>query len=152
MLLKSMLKLYLDTSVYCGYFDEEFEEITQTFFQRIFENEFKIITSNLTDQEMMNAPKRVIELYNSIQNPLIINVDNDKKVIDLAEKYIENKVVGLTSLTDCGHIAAASINNADILVSWNFKHIVNVVRIVGYNNINKMEGYKNLEIRSPREI
>jgi len=147
-----MLKLYLDTSVYCGYFDEEFEEITQTFFQRIFENEFKIITSNLTDQEMMNAPKRVIELYNSIQNPLIINVDNDKKVIDLAEKYIENKVVGLTSLTDCGHIAAASINNADILVSWNFKHIVNVVRIVGYNNINKMEGYKNLEIRSPREI
>lgn len=147
-----MLKLYLDTSVYGGYFDEEFEETTKPLFQRILDNEFQIVTSNITKSEIENAPANVLELYNSIQNSIRIDINNDERVIRLAEKYIEEGVVGLTSLADCTHIAAATIYNADILVSWNFKHIVNFVRIVGYNNVNEMEGYKKLEIRSPREI
>lgn len=147
-----MLKLYLDTSVYGGYFDEEFEEATKPLFQRILDNEFQVVTSNITESEIENAPPNVLELYNSIQNSIRIDINNDERVISLAEKYIEEGVVGLTSLADCTHIAAATIYNADILVSWNFKHIVNFIRIVGYNNVNEMEGYKKLEIRSPREI
>jgi hypothetical protein len=61
-------------------------------------------------------------------------------------------VVGLTSYADCLHIALATINRADFLVSWNFKHIVNVKRIRGYNAINIKKGYKQLEIRSHREF
>ena len=70
----------------------------------------------------------------------------------MATKYIAEKVVGQTSYADCLHIAIATINRADFLVSWNFKHIVNVQRISGYNSINIKNGYKQLEIRSPREF
>jgi len=50
------------------------------------------------------------------------------------------------------YIALATINHADFLISWNFKHIVNVQRIQGYNAINIKNGYKQLEIRSPRDF
>ena len=70
----------------------------------------------------------------------------------MASLYIKENVVGLTSISDCIHIALATINNADVLVSWNFKHIVNVSRIRGYNSVNYKLGHKILEIRTPREI
>ena len=76
---------------------------------------------------------------------------NDE-ILALASKYIEEKVVGQTSFDDCIHIATATINKVDILVSWNFKHIVNVYRIRGYNSINIRSNYHPLEIRSPKEI
>jgi hypothetical protein len=74
------------------------------------------------------------------------------KAFALADQYVIENVVGKSSIEDCRHIALATLNNADILVSWNFKHIVNVNRIRGYNSINYRLGHKILEIRTPREI
>jgi hypothetical protein len=71
---------------------------------------------------------------------------------ELADQYVKENVVGKTSIEDCRHIAIATLNNADILASWNFKHIVNVIRIRGYNSVNYKFGHKILEIRTPREI
>lgn len=71
---------------------------------------------------------------------------------ELADKYIEAKVVGKTSRADCQHIAIATISRADVLVSWNFKHIVNLERIRGYNGINYQFGHNMIEIRTPKEI
>ena len=70
----------------------------------------------------------------------------------LANCYISEKVVGQTSFDDCHHIAIATILKVDILVSWNFKHIVNVFRIRGYNSVNLKLGYSQIEIRSPKDI
>ena len=70
----------------------------------------------------------------------------------MADTYISEKVVGKTSLEDCRHIALATIYKVDVVASWNFKHIVNIERIRGYNSINIKNGYKQLEIRSPREF
>ena len=70
----------------------------------------------------------------------------------LADKYIEAKVVGKTSKADCQHIAMATLNKADILISWSFKHIVNLDRIRGYNEINYQNGYNMIEIRTLKEI
>ncbi|MGK7393522.1 MAG: hypothetical protein ACNS62_03080 [Candidatus Cyclobacteriaceae bacterium M3_2C_046] len=70
----------------------------------------------------------------------------------LAKEYIQEKVVGETSFDDCVHIATATINKVDYLVSWNFRHIVNVFRIRGYNSVNIKNGYIQLDIRSPKEI
>ena len=70
----------------------------------------------------------------------------------MATEYITEKVVGQTSFADCLHIALATINQADLLVSWNFKYIVNIERIRGYNSINIKNEYKQLEIRSPRDL
>ncbi len=76
---------------------------------------------------------------------------NDE-VLELAKEYIRENVVGETSYEHCIHIALATVNEIDILVSWNFKHIVNIHRIRGYNAINIRNGYSNLEIRSPKDI
>jgi hypothetical protein len=72
--------------------------------------------------------------------------------MDLADKYISEKVVGRTSLEDCRHIALATVNRVDALASWNFKHIVNLSRIKGYNSVNLKMGYPTLEIRTPQEL
>jgi hypothetical protein len=71
---------------------------------------------------------------------------------ELAMAYLNEGVVGKSSFADCLHIALASIHRADLLVSWNFKHIVNVQRIRGYNAVNYKLGYPILDIRSPREV
>ena len=101
---------------------------------------------------MENAPNYVKELVKSLKVNDTQYIDLSEAAIDLANEYISEKVVGLTSYADCLHIALATINRADYLVSWNFKHIVNIQRIIGYNTINIKIGYKKLEIRSPREF
>lgn len=75
-----------------------------------------------------------------------------QEAIELANTYIAEKVVGKTSLEDCRHIALATISKVDVLASWNFKHIVNLERIKGYNSVNLRNGYQMLEIRSPKDL
>ncbi|HEY0017021.1 MAG TPA: hypothetical protein VGC13_11905 [Longimicrobium sp.] len=72
--------------------------------------------------------------------------------MDLANAYIEAKVIGPGMMSDAQHIATATVHHADVLVSWNFKHIVNLARVHGYNSVNIGEGYPQLEIRTPREV
>ena len=79
-------------------------------------------------------------------------VEITEEINQLAEEYIKEKVVGETSIDDCRHIACATINKVDYLISWNFKHIVNIFRIRGYNAINIKNGHIQLDIRSPKEI
>lgn len=79
-------------------------------------------------------------------------VELTEQANQLADTYIAEKVVGKTSRSDCLHIALATINRVDILASWNFKHIVNIGRIRGYNSVNLKLGYPSLEIRTPKEI
>ncbi len=71
---------------------------------------------------------------------------------ELGELYVKENVVGPTSIEDCYHIAIATINNVDVLASWNFKHIVNFTRIKGYNAVNLKNGYNLLEIRNPKDL
>lgn len=145
-------KIYVDTSVFGGYFDEEFSEHTIPLFDRINNNEFTLFYSTVTQDELENAPSKVKELVKSLKAENTEFLDTTDEAVDLATKYITEKVVGQTSFADCLHIALATINRADFLVSWNFKHIVNIQRIRGYNSINIRNGYKQLEIRSPREF
>ena len=145
-------RIYLDTSVFGGLYDEEFKEFTEPLFERIKNSEFEIIHSNVTDKELENAPERIKATTKLLPKNSTEFVKSDIETANLAKKYIEEGVVGATSYADCLHIALATKHNANILVSWNFKHIVNVVRIVGYNSVNTAEGYKPIDIRSPREL
>lgn len=145
-------RLYLDTSVFGGLHDEEFEEFTKPLFERIKNSEFEIIYSNVTEQELENAPERIKATTKLLPEDSTEFVKSDIETANLAKKYIEEGVVGATSYADCLHIALATKHNANILVSWNFKHIVNVLRIMGYNSVNTAEGYKPIDIRSPREL
>lgn len=146
------LNLYIDTSVIGGYFDVEFEEETKLLFDGIFNNEFHVIYSSVTEDELINAPKKVKELLNSIPDEYKTKIELTEEAVMLGDTYIAENVVGKTSREDCFHIALATINKADVLVSWNFKHIVNVMRIRGYNAVNIKLGYSTIDIRSPNEI
>ncbi len=72
--------------------------------------------------------------------------------IQMAEKYIAAGAIGAAHRIDARHIALATVNDVDVLVSWNFRHIVNVWRIRTYNAVNVALGYRALEIRTPREV
>jgi len=106
----------------------------------------------MTESELSKAPSRVRKLFEDLNDEFKEKIQVTPDAFKLAQKYIEEKVVGETSLDDCIHIATATIGKVDLLVSWNFKHIVNVYRIRGYNSVNLKLGYPPLSIHSPKEI
>jgi predicted nucleic acid-binding protein len=145
-------RIYIDTSVIGGYFDEEFKDATRELFKRFENNEITFVVSDLLDLELIGAPKNVRELPYKFSADKFERVELTDEASLLADTYIVEKVVGKTSLEDCRHIAIATINKVDVLASWNFKHIVNLDRIKGYNSVNYRLGYPMIEIRSPKDL
>ena len=145
-------RIYIDTSVVGGFFDNVFEKETKLLFQCLENKEIIFVVSNLLREELQGAPKRVRNLLDNYSNDNFETVELTEEAKELADKYIVEKVVGSTSLDDCRHIALATINKVDVLVSWNFKHIVNLTRIRGYNGVNLKNGYQTLEIRNPKDL
>ena len=145
-------RIYIDTSVVGGYFDEEFEEATKKLFERLDNNEIIFVVSDLLDLELINATKHVSGHLLKYSADKFQRVELTEEAIKLADAYITEKVVGRTSLEDCRHIAMATIHKVDVLASWNFKHIVNLDRIKGYNSVNLRLGYSMIEIRSPKDL
>ncbi|MFT4154101.1 hypothetical protein [Parafilimonas sp.] len=145
-------RIYIDTSVVGGYFDEEFEEDTIKLFERFENNEIIFVISDLLDLELLNAPQRVKDLLLQYPPDKFERIELTEEAVKLADTYIKEKVVGETSITDCRHIALATINKVDVLSSWNFRHIVNLDKIKGYNSVNLRLGYMIVEIRSPKDL
>ena len=145
-------RIYIDTSVVGGYFDEEFKNDTVPLFQRLENNEILFVVSDLLELELINAPERVRELLYQYSAEKFNRIELTEEAIILADTYILEKVVGKTSLEDCRHIAMATIHRVDVLASWNFKHIVNLDKIKGYNSVNLKLGYPMIEIRSPKDL
>jgi hypothetical protein len=104
------------------------------------------------DGPLLNAPPHVRDLLLQYDADCFEHVELTLEAEVLAENYIAEEVVGHASLEDCQHIAIATINKVDVLASWNFKHIVNLSRIRGYNSVNMKMGYIVLEIRNPKEL
>ena len=145
-------RFYFDTSVFGGIYDSEFEMESTLLFEKVKLGLVKCVYSNLTESELAKAPKHIIDFFKNLKSEHKEVVEVTPEALTLAETYISENVVGLTSLSDCVHIAVATLSKVDILVSWNFKHIVNVYRIRGYNSVNLRLGYSTIDIRSPREI
>lgn len=133
-------------------FDKEFQDTTLLLFERVINGKIICVFSDLIESELANAPLRVKEYFYQLPKENLEKVIVDDEILLLATKYIDENVVGKTSFDDCVHIASATIQKADALISWNFKHIVNLYRIRGYNSINIRFNYQPLEIRSPKEI
>jgi len=110
-------RIYIDTSVFGGYYDEEFEEFTKPLFDRILKDEFILLFSTVTQDELENAPTQVQELVKGMKVEFTEFIDLSVAVIELATQYIAEKVVGQTSYADCLHIALATIHRADFLIS-----------------------------------
>lgn len=152
LLRKKKQKVYIDTSIVGGYFDEEFKEATMMLFERLEKDEIIFVVSDLLDLELIEAPLHVKEHLLKYSANKFQRVELTEEAILLADQYIIEKVVGKTSVEDCRHIALATLNKVDVLASWNFKHIVNLDRIKGYNSVNLRLGYSMIEIRSPKDL
>jgi hypothetical protein len=145
-------RIYIDTSVVGGYYDEEFKEDTVKLFERFENDEIIFVVSDLLDLELLDAPQKVRELLLKYSPDKFERIELTEEAVKLADTYIKEKVVGPTNITDCRHIALATINKVDVLSSWNFKHIVNLDKIKGYNSVNLRLGYMIVEIRSPKDL
>jgi predicted nucleic acid-binding protein len=121
-------------------------------FERFNNGEIIFVVSDLLDLELLNAPEQVRQHLHNYPSKKFQRVELTEEAIILADPYIKEKVVGKTSLEDCRQIALATITKVDVLASWNFKHIVNLDRIKGYNSVNMRLGYSIIEIRSPKDL
>lgn len=146
------LKTFVDTSVFGGYFDEEFKEWSIKLINEIKEGLKIVVISDLTLRELEDAPRKVSNIVEEIPEQYKKYVVLDDNAKYLANKYIEEEAISRKHLVDAQQIAIATINKVDVLVSWNFKHIVNLNRIRLYNATNLKYGYQIIEIRTPREI
>jgi len=145
-------RVYIDTSVVGGYFDEEFSEHSQRLFCEFTLGRLQAVLSSVTIEEVERSPARVRALLH--QPPLIHaeRVSLNDEAITLAEEYVHEGIVTASHRVDARHIAIATICRVDVLVSWNFEHVVKLYRIRAFNSVNLRLGYPQLEIRSPREV
>ncbi|MEX0823631.1 MAG: hypothetical protein WD008_04535, partial [Balneolaceae bacterium] len=115
--------IYVDTSVFGGKFDEEFGYWTQKFFDQVIADNIKLLKSDVVDDELRGAPDFVHKFVNSLPDKIIQHIELSEEAIFLGEQYIKEEIVGKASRADCFHIAIATLQKVDLLVSWNFKHI-----------------------------
>jgi len=146
------MRLYIDTSIFGGYFEVEFQSWTRKLIELILTGAYTAVVSDITLFELETAPLAVRELTDRIVSENAEFVLAGQEANDLADKYIKEKIIPSRYRSDGLHIAIATINKVDVLTSWNFKHIVNLNRIRLYNSVNLKYGYGIIEIRSPMDI
>ena len=115
-------RIYIDTSVIGGCFDEEFEVWSNKLIEEITIGQKIAVLSDITYREIELAPKNVQDKLFNIPEEFVENILTDLEVEELAENYIKLGAVSRKFHEDALHIANATIRKADILVSWNFKH------------------------------
>lgn len=146
------LRIYIDTSVIGGCEDEEFSEWSIQLFEEIRQGSRIAVISDLTRRELEGAPDSVRQVSLSLPDANVENVFLTEEAETLAQNYIKDGVVNIKHIVDAQHIAIASVERVDVLVSWNFRQIVNLNCIHAFNSVNLKSGYPLLEIRSPRDV
>jgi hypothetical protein len=147
-----MLRIYVDTSVFGGVLDEEFRAASRGLIKRAVRGEVRFLLSGLAVEELTNAPQGVKDAISSIPRQNMERVPVGAEARSLAAAYVTARVVPAASEGDALHVAAATVAGANLIVSWNFKHIVNYRRIQLFNSVNLAMGCPLIDIRSPLEL
>lgn len=145
------IRVYADTSVFGGVFDKEFEVPSKFFFDAVRKARFSLVTSELVRQEIQAAPKKVRKLFYDIL-PIADIAEVTEKALKLQQAYTDAEILSEKDSTDALHVALAIVSKASLIVSWNFKHIVNFQKIPMYNAVNKLRGFNDISIYSPMEV
>jgi predicted nucleic acid-binding protein len=146
------IRIYVDTSVIGGCFDAEFKKWSLGLFHDFEMKSYIPLTSYVVEQEIKFAPQEVQDQFKKFFNfnPEIIKIN--KEILEIRDAYQKKAILKPKFANDLLHIAIATFANADVLVSWNFKHIVRFDKILLYNSVNLELGYKPIQIHSPREV
>lgn len=143
-------RVYAYTSVYGGVFDAVTKAPSAAFFEQVRSGRIVLLTSRLVQDELQAAPAEVKELYGrALEVAEVVEITGE--VVHLAEAYMQAEVISSNYTADAIHVALASVYNS-MIVSWNFRHIVNFRRIPLYNAVNTLRGYSAVAIYSPFEV
>lgn len=145
------LRIYIDTSVFGGCFEPEFQEWSNGLIHDFELGLFTPVVSDLLSAEIKGAPAQVQAVFTHVA-ALAERIETSDAADELATLYAERSVLGSRYENDMLHIALASVAEVDILVSWNFKHMVRFDKIRQFNAVNFEMGYRELRIHSPREV
>ncbi len=145
-------RIYVDTSVLGGCFDPEFAQWSNGLIGDFRSGRFIPVLSDLLDAEIRLAPERVREVHADLASLSAVHIAVAPESLSLLAAYELRSVLGPRYRADMLHIALATVAEVDLLVSWNFKHIVRFDKIRMFNAVNLEQGYKPLAIHSPREV
>lgn len=147
------LKVYLDTSVISHLLQEDVPEKmadTRKLWDMFKDGKYDVYLSTVTLEEIADCPEpKRSKMYDYLEqiNYTPIKITDD--VSDIAQQIIDMGILTRKSYDDCQHIAAAVVNACDCIISWNFKHIVNIRTIKGIRAITHLESYKDIDIMNP---
>ena len=150
------IKYYLDTTVFNFVFaevDSGKKEVTQKLFRDFPLIAEGIYISSEVIREISRAPEpRRSDLEGLLRetSPFLLEVDMETQ--ELAERYVKEGIIPVKYRSDAIHIAVAVINGIEVIVSWNFDHIVKLKTRLMVNGINRLSGYHEIEICSPEEV
>jgi len=145
------IRVYADTSVFGGVYDEEFQQPSQTFFAQVKSGQFVLVTSAVVQGEMVAAPPTVQRFFEEMLG-LAEVVDITASALELRDAYLQARIVTPKYSADALHVALATVAGCPLIVSWNFQHIVHFQKIPLYNAMNVLQGYQPIAIYSPREV
>lgn len=145
------MRVYVDTSVFGGIFDPQFEQASSVFFERVRDGMFEVAVSAVVLNELAGPPDPVIRFFAELE-PLLVQVNIDEAAYSLRRAYLDAGVVSPKWAADALHVAVATVSGCRAVVSWNFKHIVNFRRIPLYNGVNQIQGYASIAIHTPQEV
>jgi len=145
------ISVYADTSVFGGVFDDEFSEPSRAFVDAVVAGSFGLVTSEVVSQEIAAAPDAVRRLFDDLL-PIARVASVTDETLRLQQAYLGARIVSERYATYALHVALATVAETSMIVSWNFRHIVNFQKIPKYNAVNKLHGYGEIAIYSPLEI
>lgn len=148
-------KIYLETTMFNYYFDQEREAHPHTvrLFEEIKEGRYQAYTSQYVTRELRRAPEPKRELmFGLINKYAITTLEASPEAELLAELYVEVEIIPAKFFTDGLHIAIATVNDLDMILSLNFRHIVRKKTMELTEYINYRAGYRKISIYSPMEV
>lgn len=145
------VRVYADTSVFGGAYDDEFRDPSLRFFAQVRRREFLLVSSAVVEAEITRAPENVKRLFDEMLGYADL-VTVTQGALDLRDAYMDAGIVGPRSADDALHVAVATDAGCTLIVSWNFQHIVHFQKIPLYNAMNVLRGYNAVSIYSPREV
>ncbi len=150
--MKRRNRVYVDTSVFGGVFDDVFSDSSRRFFAEVEEGKHTILLSEVTSGELRDAPDVVREFVATLSENMLERLELTPEMAELRDAYLAANVVGPRWADDAAHVASATVARADVIVSWNFRHIVKWEKIRAFNAVNLSMGYPLMTILSPREV
>lgn len=144
-------RIYADTSVFGGAFDDEFSRPSLRFFEMVEAGEFLLVTSDIVRRETAAAPPIVQDFFEKILTLAEI-APVSSSVLELRDAYISADILSQRWLNDALHVAIGAVSGCKVIVSWNFRHIVHYDKIPLYNAVNVLHGFNEIAIHSPTEV